>query len=200
MLIIKSKFHLFLIIGFICFCFNDNLYIDQVPRISDSTIDIPRFNKKEFSKIPQISANGGEYSSYNLSVIFDPFTSSVTGKMIVNYYNNDPISFPEIPFHLFLSGMQYESRAGDIEILGVRTLSEPKIPLDYEVDDQNQLLWVDIESILGTLSPDQRAYFEIEFHAIIPDGGLDRANSHGPDGNRIYKFTSFYPMPCVYDE
>lgn len=196
-LIIKSKSHLLLILFFVCFCFNNGLYMEQVPRISDKSKDVSRINEKKISKTPILSSNGVEFSSYNLSVIFNSSTSSVSGNLTVNYYNNDPVDFEQIPFHLFLSGMQYESREGDIEILNVTTVSEPKTPLNFTVDEQAQLLWVNLST---TLNPYNRTFFEIEFHSIIPDGGLDRANSHGPVGNRIYKFTSFYPMPCVYDE
>ena len=170
--------------------------MEQVPRISDKSKDMSRINEKELNKTPELS-NSVEFSSYNLSVIFDPSTSSVSGNLTVNYYNNDPVGFEQIPFHLFLPGMQYVSREGDIEILNVTTVSEPKTPLNFTVDEPAQLLWVNLST---TLNPYQRTFFEIEFHSIIPDGGIDRANSHGPVGNRIYKFTSFYPMPCVYDE
>ncbi len=194
---IKSKLNLLLFIIFSFCCFNNSLCLEQISNISVSSIDTLRIKEKEYNQKPKFSANGVEFSSYNLSVIFDPDTSSVTGNLTVNYYNNDPVDFKQIPFHLFLSGMQYESRAGDIDILGVRTVSELKTPLYYEVNDYAQLLLVNLSS---TLNPYQRTVFEIEFHSIIPDGGLDRANSHGFEGNRIYKFTSFYPMPCVYDE
>ncbi|TKJ20156.1 MAG: hypothetical protein CEE43_13255 [Promethearchaeota archaeon Loki_b32] len=196
-LIIKSKSHLLLILFFVCFCFNNGLYMEQVPRISEKVEDISRINEKELNQTPELSSNGVEFSSYNLSVIFNPSTSSVSGNLTVNYYNNDPVDFEQIPFHLFLSGMQYVSREGDIDILNVTTVSEPKTPLNFTVDEQAQLLWVNLST---TLNPYESISFEIEFHSIIPDGGLDRANSHGEGNNTIFKFTSFYPMPCVYDE
>ena len=99
--------------------------MEQVPRISDKSKDMSRINEKKISKTPILSSNGIEFSSYNLSVIFNSSTSSVSGNLTVNYYNNDPISLSEIPFHLFLSGMQFDSREGDIEILNVTTVSEP---------------------------------------------------------------------------
>jgi len=195
--IFKFKFCFIFTIVLFCFYSNGTLYLEQSPKSSNELIDVPTVKNKLTNEIPKLSSINGEYSCYNLSVVFNQSTSSVSGNMTVNYYNNDPVSFNQIPFHLFLSGMQYESRAGDIEILNVTTISEPKTPLNFTVDEQAQLLWINLSP---SLNPYQRTFFEIEFHSIIPDGGLDRANSHGPDGNRIYKFTSFYPMPCVYDE
>ncbi|MFX0000092.1 MAG: M1 family metallopeptidase [Candidatus Hodarchaeota archaeon] len=149
-------------------------------------------------KHPSLSNNAEQFSRYNLSVIFHEATSSVTGVLSVDYYNNDPIPFTQIPFHLFLSGMQYENRIGDIDIVSVTTITEPKTSLTFQVNDAAQLLWVNLES---TLEPNQRTFFEIEFYSVLPNGPLDRANSHGSNfsESRIYKFTSFYPMPCVYD-
>ncbi|MFX1596736.1 MAG: M1 family metallopeptidase, partial [Promethearchaeota archaeon] len=196
---IKSKFHLIFIIGFVYLCFNGALYVEQTPKYSDDLLEILQETKIESKESPSLSTNGDEFSQYNLSVIFNPSTSSVRGNLTVNFYNNDPNNFKQIPFHLYLSGMQYDIRKGDIDILNVTTLNEPKTPLNFEVKETAQLLWVDLES---TLMPDERAFFIIEFYSVIPDGGIDRANSHGSDStnSRIYKFTSFYPMPCVYDK
>ncbi len=196
---IKSKFHLIFIIGFISLCFNSVLCLQHAPKYSDELVENLLETKRETIESPILSTNGDEFSQYNLSVIFDPSTSSVTGNLSVNFYNNDPNSFTRIPFHLYLSAMQYKSRIGDIDILNVTTINEPKTPLTFEVNETAQLLWVDLES---TLMPYGRAFFIIEFYSVIPDGGIDRANSHGSDStnSRIYKFTSFYPMPCVYDE
>ena len=77
-LIIKSKSHLLLILFFVCFCFNNGLYMEQVPRISDKSKDVSRINEKKISKTPILSSNGVEFSSYNLSVIFNQSTSSVS--------------------------------------------------------------------------------------------------------------------------
>ncbi|MFX1591456.1 MAG: M1 family metallopeptidase [Promethearchaeota archaeon] len=194
---IKSKFYLIIILFFVYLCCNDSFYIDQNPKTSVELLNEPKNTKNEYNKIPQISSNGLEFSRYNLSVFFDEYTSSVKGNLSINYYNNDLVNFTRIPFHLFLSGMQYQSRMGFIEILNVTTLSEPKKALNFTIDEAAQLLWVNNL----TIEPSQRAFFVIEFYSVIPDGGYDRANSHGSDStqSRIYKFTSFYPMPCVYD-
>ncbi len=197
MFIFKFKFYFIIIIVLSCFYFNETFYLGQLPKSSNELIDVTTVKNTLTNEIPKLSSINGEYSYYNLSVIFNPSTSSVSGNLTVNYYNNDPVGFEQIPFHLFLSGMQYVSREGDIDILNVTTVSEPKTPLNFTVDEQAQLLWVNLST---TLNPYQRTFFEIEFHSIIPDGGIDRANSYGEGNNTIFKFTSFYPMPCVYDE
>ncbi|MFX1314667.1 MAG: M1 family metallopeptidase [Promethearchaeota archaeon] len=138
------------------------------------------------------------FSHYNLSIIFHESTSSVEGNLTVDFYNNDLLNFMKLPFHLYLSGMSYIARPGEIEIVNVTKLYNPNIALTFEVSSEEQLLWVNLDE---TLESFQRVQFVISFIATIPDGGIDRANSHGYDydQSRIFKFTSFYPMPCVYD-
>lgn len=198
MLIIKSKFNLYFIIFSVLICSNGVFYILQQQNSSEEINYGSNYLENKSEGIPKLSFNGGNFSRYNISVIFYESTSSVSGNLTVNYYNNDPVNFTRIPFHLFLSGMLYNVRPGSIDILNVTTLSTPKISLSFEVNDTTQLLWVNLES---TLEPYQRTSFEIQFYSVIPDGGFDRANSHGSNAtqSRIYKFTSFYPMPCVYD-
>ncbi|UCD01813.1 MAG: M1 family metallopeptidase [Promethearchaeota archaeon] len=149
------------------------------------------------NQFPKIATNGEEYSYYNLSIIFDDSTSSVQGNLTVNFFNNDPKNFSKIPFHIFLSGMAYEYRMGYIDILSVTKLEAPYTSLIYDEYSNNQTMWVHLDT---KLEPSQNVSFMILFNSTIPDGGLDRANSHGSDPNRIYKFASFYPLPCVYDE
>ncbi|MEJ2296732.1 MAG: hypothetical protein P8Y23_18450, partial [Candidatus Lokiarchaeota archaeon] len=143
--------------------------------------------------------SGHEFSSYNLSVYLNEDSSSVAGNLTVDFYNNDPVNFTQIPFHIYPSGMEYESRQGYVEIMNVTTLEEPKQQLDYEVHSGIQLMWVNLTSIL---QPSNRTSFIISFNTTLPDGGIDRANEHGWDYNqtRIFKFANAYPQPCVYDE
>ena len=172
--------------------------MEQVPEFLDEMTENSKDTEWKVQDLPNLSINGEEFSRYNLSVMFHEDASSVIGILSVNYYNNDPINFTQIPFHLFLSGMQYENRRGDIDILDVTTITEPKTSLSFEVNYTAQLLWVNLES---TLEPYHRTFFEIEFYSVIPNGAYDRANSYGSNYSEslIYKFTSFYPMPCVYD-
>ena len=194
----KSKYNFSFLLIFSILCLNGVIYLVQVPKIQIDPIDFSNNSIYDFTKTPKLSSNGGDYSYYDLSVTFYPSSSSVKGNLTVNYFNNDALNFTEIPFHLFLFGMQYQSRMGSIEILNVTTLNPPRIALNYYVDVDSQLLWVNLTS---KLEPNGRAFFEIEFNSIIPDGGIDRANSYGSDidQSRIYKFACFYPMPCVYD-
>lgn len=195
---IKPKGHLYFILIFSFLFFNSVLYLKQVPKFFYEIAETSNNTKWKFQDLPLLSNNGDEFSRYNLSILFQEATSSVTGVLSVNYYNNDPINITQIPFHLFLSGMQYQSRVGYITILDVTTITEPKTSLSFEPNYVAQLLWVNLDS---KLEPYQRTSFEIEFYSVIPDGAYDRANSYGSNSSesRIYKFTSFYPMPCVYD-
>ncbi|GAG75939.1 unnamed protein product, partial [marine sediment metagenome] len=90
------------------------------------------------------------------------------------------------------------TRPGLIEIVNVTDLDDPNILFPFEVNSSQQIMWVNLTE---NLEPLKRAEFMIVFNATIPDGGIDRSNSHGSDGtqSRIYKFGSFYPIPCVYD-
>jgi hypothetical protein len=131
-------------------------------------------------------------------VELDEISSTLEGILRVDFYNNDPVNFTKLPFHLYLSGMNYTSRAGKIDILSVNKIDILKTPLDYDTYSSNQSMWVHLDTIL---EPFQKTQFDIHFNATLPDGGIDRSNSHGYDGNhsRIYKCSGFYPMPCVYD-
>ncbi len=199
----KSKCNIAFLLIFSMLCLGNFSCFIQLPKWQGESKEFSNFSTKEFEHIPKLSSNGGDYSYYNLSIIFNPSTSSVTGNLTVNFYNNDPHNFTSIPFHLFLSGMRYNIRPGNVEILNVTTLSLPRKALNFSVDEISQLLWVNLTS---ELEPNDRAFFKIEFNSIIPDGSyetaFDRANSYGSDAahDRIYKFACFYPMPCVYDK
>jgi hypothetical protein len=138
-------------------------------------------------------------SNYTLSVKLNETTESILGNLTVDYYNNDPVSFDRLPFHLYVYGMRYDNQPGNIEIFNVTTLSYPKTELEYDVLPVEHLMWV---NLTGALNPGERTQFQIEFNITLPDGGYDRTNVNGSDidHNRIYKFANSYPMPCVYDE
>ncbi|MFW9947458.1 MAG: M1 family metallopeptidase [Candidatus Odinarchaeota archaeon] len=169
-----------------------NIYsIEQIftPNILSSNYE--EYSKGNFSDF--------ECSKYNLSVILSEETSTVAGNLTVDYYNDDPVNFTRLPFHLYPSGMEYATRPGFIEIINVTTLEVPKTELPFEVFSDQQFMWINLS---GKLEPENRVNFCISFNTTLPDGGIDRANEHGTDENqtRIFKFASSYPMPCVYDE
>jgi len=152
--------------------------------------DYERFSKGNFT--------GVEFSNLSLSVRLDEVQCTVAGNLTVDYYNNDPISFASIPFHLYASGMQFDSRQGDIEILNVTTTGPSPVILSHSIEPNGQVMWVDLPAPVGSGS---RSSFRISFVTTLPDG-QDRANAQGLDAAhaRIYTFASCYPMPCVYDE
>ena len=164
---------------------SENFTIQPLPS------DYEQFSRGNFS--------GYEFSYYNLSVYLDNETSTVAGNLTVDYYNDDPVNFMQIPFHIYASGMRYEMRPGYIEILNVTTLEDPKEELAFNFLNSTQLMWV---HLTDTLEPGNRTSFVISFNTTLPDGGIDRANEHGWDHNesRIFKFASCFPLPCVYDE
>jgi len=147
---------------------------------------------------PKLSQLSGNFSRYNLSVIMDEASSSVEGNLTVNFYNDDSVNYTRIPFHTYLSGMQFISRPGLIDIVNVTDLNNPNLEIPFEEYPNQQIMWV---NLIENLEPQKRSEFLIKFNATIPDGGIDRANSHGSNDtqSRIFKFASFYPIPCVYD-
>jgi len=153
-------------------------------------------NYEQFSKG---NFTGYEFSSYNLSVYLNEDTCTVAGNLTVDFYNDDPVNFTQIPFHIYASGMEYETRPGYIEILNVTTLGAPKQELAFDFFNSTQLMWVNLTT---KLEPTNRTSFIISFNTTLPDGGIDRANEYGWDHNRsrIFKFANCYPQPCVYDE
>jgi hypothetical protein len=146
----------------------------------------------------KLSKVNGNFSKYNLSVFLDDVNSKVKGNLTVDFYNNDPVSVTRIPFHLYLSGMECNKRQGRIEIQNVFDFDNSSDHLYYEVYADIQIMWVNLTEELGS---QERAKFVIQFESTLPDGPKDRANSYGSDldESRIFKFTGFYPIPCVYD-
>ncbi len=159
----------------------------------------PNILPSNYEQYSKGNFSGFECSKYNLSVFLSEETSTIAGNLTVDYYNDDPVNFSRLPFHLYPSGMQYATRPGFIEIINVTTLENPKTQLPFEVFSGQQLMWINLSS---ELAPENRVSFCISFNTTLPDGGIDRANEHGADDNqtRIFKFASCYPMPCVYDD
>jgi hypothetical protein len=171
--------------------------MSKIPQKEDNL----KIDKKNFNEVkinPKLAQVSGNFSNYNLSVIMDEASSSIEGNLRVDFYNNDDVNFTRIPFHIYLSGMDYSLRQGEIVIVNVTDVDNPNISFPFNVYPSSQIMWVNLSE---TLEPQKRTHFIIQFNATLPDGGIDRANSHGSDGSqsRIYKFTSFYPVPCVYD-
>ncbi len=168
-----------------------NLGTDIQPSLSQADLgDYNWFSRGNFT--------GTSFSHINLSVTLDDTQSTVAGNLSIEYYNDDPIAFSSIPFHLYPSGMNYTSRQGAIEIFNVTTIDAPEVPLSYNIVSEGEIMWVNLPAPVesgGTTS------FQISFKTTLPDG-LDRANSQGSDidQSRIFTFASCYPMPCVYDE
>ncbi|MHA1611978.1 MAG: M1 family metallopeptidase [Promethearchaeota archaeon] len=140
-----------------------------------------------------------DLSNYSLWVRFLEISSQVEGILEVDYFNEDPIDIEELPFHLFPYGMEYEYRPGDISILGISSPLDGGITLNYTVEMEYHLLWVELPALLST---NERVQFKIHFITTLPDGGIDRASDSGSDNDetRIIKFAAAYPMPCVWDE
>jgi hypothetical protein len=156
----------------------------------DDLEDYNQFSKGNFT--------GTSFSHVNLSVVLDDVRSTVIGNMTIEYYNDEPIAFSSIPFHLYASGMDYVSRQGAIEVFNVTTTDAPITPLSYDIVSDDQIMWINLQSPVG---PGGTTSFRVTFETTLPDG-LDRANSQGSDGgqSRMFTFASCYPMLCVYDE
>jgi len=191
-------FGLILSIFFVNFVISSNVFVpSNLPLKRDNpNSDISRSNNINLS--PKLAQISGNFSNYNLTVIMHESNSMVEGNLTVDFYNNDNVNFTQIPFHIYLSGMYYDTRQGSIDIINVTDVNNPDISFPFDVYPTSQIMWVNLPE---TLEPQKRAQFKIQFNATLPDGGIDRANSHGNDGDqsRIYKFASFYPIPCVYD-
>jgi hypothetical protein len=187
----------------ICFflsssAFNSNFISSSKIIVEPSNFYFDAQGSNNINFNPKLSQVSGNFSNYNLSVIMDESNSMTEGNLTVDFYNNDNVNFTRIPFHIYLSGMQFITRQGKIEIVNVTDVDNPSISFPFDEYPSSQLFWVNLSE---TLEPQKRAQFIIQFNATLPDGGIDRANSYGSDGaqSRIYKFASFYPIPCVYD-
>lgn len=152
--------------------------------------DYDRFSRGNFS--------GVSLSKLNLSVSLNENESTVFGTLAVDFYNEDPVTFTRIPFHLYPSGMTYEARPGKIDVHNVTRAGHPPEVLTFDASYNHQLMWVNLPS---PLLPGEHISLNISFTTTLPDGGLDRAGAYGSDTNqtRIFTFASCYPVPCVYD-
>ncbi|MFX0048998.1 MAG: hypothetical protein ACFE8G_12640, partial [Candidatus Hermodarchaeota archaeon] len=192
------------IIIFINCAINTNLFRNYKLSLRENNLKSEKDKFEDIKFNPKLAQISGNFSNYNLSVIMDEANSLVKGNLTVDFYNNDNVNFTRIPFHIYLSGMDYYTRQGRIVIIKVTDVNNSNISFPFNEYPYSQIMWVNLSEIL---EPHKRAKFKIQFNATIPDGStlpgetLDRANSHGSDGSssRIYKFTSFYPIPCVYD-
>ncbi|MFX1497530.1 MAG: M1 family metallopeptidase [Promethearchaeota archaeon] len=171
----------------------------QIIRMTDQNNGQYGLSISDYDHFSKGNFTGYEFSYYNLSVYLNENASTIAGNLTVNYYNNDPVNFSRIPFHIYPSGMQYDTRPGYIEILNVTSVEHPKEGLLFDFYNSSQLMWVNLTE---DLQPGNRTSFIISFNTTIPDGGIDRANEYGWDHNqsRIFKFSHCYPQPCVYDE
>ncbi|MFX1607147.1 MAG: M1 family metallopeptidase, partial [Promethearchaeota archaeon] len=165
---------------------------------TDIQVSLSQADLDDYERFSEGDFTGTSFSHVNLSVTLDDTQSTVTGNLSIEYHNNEPIAFSSIPFHIYPSGMDFESRRGDIKIFNVTTIDTPAVVLSYDTVIDIEIMWVDLPAPVvpgGTVS------FQISFKTTLPDG-LDRANSQGSDINqsRIFTFASCYPMPCVYDE
>ncbi len=187
-------FSLFFMLEFALISSQNALYPTYEPRIISEEETFA--DQQQMLKLAQPDNN---FSSYNLSVIFNEGVASVQGNLSIDFYNNDPKNFTRIPFHLYLSGMMYETKQGTIEIQKVFDQENHSQILSYNVYPNQQLMWVNLTK---ELKEKERASFVIQFTATLPDGPYDRANVFGYDSNqtKIFKFTGFYPIPCVYDQ
>jgi len=168
-----------------------DLRIDIKPSLSQVDLDdYNRFSEGDFT--------GTSFSYMNISVTLDDTHSTVAGNLTIEYYNDESIAFSSIPFHLYTSGMDFDSRQGAIEILNVTTIDTPAVPLSYNIESEELIMWVNLPA---SIEPNGNTSFRISFKTTLPDG-LDRANSQGTDisESRIFTFASCYPMLCVYDE
>ncbi|MGY5857862.1 MAG: M1 family metallopeptidase [Candidatus Thorarchaeota archaeon] len=140
-----------------------------------------------------------DLSTVNMSLILNETEGIVLGNLSIDFHNADTVAFSRIPFHLYLSGMQADTRAGSIVIHNVTTLGSTPTPLLFNVHSSIQLMWVNLTE---DLLPGNSIGLKISFTSILPIDSDDRAGVNGDDydNSKIFEFASAYPIPCVYDE
>ncbi len=138
-------------------------------------------------------------SRLNLSLSLDEEDEIINGKLLIDYYNTDPVSFNSIPFHLYTFGMQYiDNDDRGILIENVMERSTSYGIANYRIEPTQHLMWVDL---VTDLQPGEFVSLNITFQTLLPDG-QDRSGVYGNNlaETRITTFTGSYPIPCVYDE
>lgn len=157
--------------------------------------DTQDLQKRGFVESDYASA---QLSKLNLSVIMNETEASVDGVLLLDYYNAENIAFDEIPFHIYPSGMRYQARQGSITIHDITSRGTSPNVTDIDMQEEQQLMWIELAS---PIVPGEVLSLNISFTMCLPDS-IDRAGFYGTDTGqtRIYTFTGFYPMVCVYDE
>ena len=133
-----------LIILFLLFIpfFNNSFTVAKTPAESSIGTDFSPNSKLNLSQLIE------NFSRYNLTVFMDEVNSKVSGNLTVDFYNNDPVNLTMIPFHLYLSGMNYDTRPGSIEILNVVNFENSSVSLPYVVYSDLQIMWVNLTTNL----------------------------------------------------
>ena len=171
----------------------NNINVVQGPIITD--ISLPTAQSEYI-----FPYNGSELSNYTFTLYLDEPSYAVNGIMEIDYFNNDSLSFDDLPFRLMVPNMSYDTRPGQIQIHSVLKDGNPSTPLSYQTYPDNGYMRVNLSE---TLQPKSRTQVQINFTTTFPDGGKDRCNEHELDDDpesQIFKWAWAYPMPAVYDE
>jgi len=139
-----------------------------------------------------------DFSNITLYLTLDEDDAIVNGTMLIDFYNDAPISIDRIPFHLYTSGMQSELEIAGIYPETVTSIGDSPEVLSIDFFSDPQILWV---YFVSDIQPSEYVSLNITFSTIIPEG-QDRCGVYGSnlDETRIITFTGSYPIPCVYDE
>ncbi|GAH47073.1 unnamed protein product [marine sediment metagenome] len=131
----------------ICFFLSNYAFYSNFDLSSNIIIESNNFyfdaqDSNDININPKLAQISGNFSNYNLSVIMDESKSMVEGNLTVDFYNNDNVNFSRIPFHIYLSGMDYIARQGSIIIVNVTDVINPNISFPFNVYPSSQIMWV----------------------------------------------------------
>ncbi len=149
-----------------------------------------------------------KFSVYNLNIVYDEETHSLTAKEEVEYVNNSSNAFKEIYFHLYPNAFREEAKErpvslanfstaypngqsyGNIEIKSVM-VENKSVEHRIEGEDENILA----VPLVKELFPDESIKVSIEFVVNIPN-----VNHRFGYGENTINIANFYPIACVYED
>ncbi|MGI6129595.1 MAG: M1 family metallopeptidase [bacterium] len=126
---------------------------------------------------------------YDIDVVLDPQSGTVTGRSRVEYTNNQSISLPELYFHLYPNAAVFSqdvARPGRLEVTAVTVANRP---LSYRVD--GTLLKVELNA---DLLPQEQVVLNLNWQLTVPDYAGRLGENDG-----IISLGNWYPVLAVYD-
>ena len=141
------------------------------------------------------------HASYDINVLFNPYTRELDGKVQIDYINNSPDTLREIVFKLYPNLYKKESpRLINVDSMDlsegvlIRSLSVNGVVTEAKtrrIDGTNMSLRT------SPLAPGERRMFNIDYHYVLNKKSHSRTGEIDPGSSFV---AYFFPRIAVYDD